>query len=79
MKDKELITQYREINEHRNREGKSMYIPLMLRDSVDEIEQRSVEKAKLEVARNLLAKGISPDVVTETTGLPEERIRGLMN
>jgi predicted transposase/invertase (TIGR01784 family) len=79
LRDEELITRYREDMEHRNREGKSMYIPLMLRDSAAEIEQRGAEKAKLEVARNLLAKGIAPDIVTETTGLPEKQIKKLLN
>jgi predicted transposase/invertase (TIGR01784 family) len=91
LRDEELITRYREDMEHRNREGKSMYIPLMLRDSAAEIEQRGfkkgeekgvekgAEKAKLEVARNMLAKGIAPELVVEITGLPEERVHGLLN
>jgi predicted transposase/invertase (TIGR01784 family) len=69
--------------EHRNREGKSMYIPLMLRDRADELiekgVEKGVEKAKLEDARNMLAKGIATELVVEITGLPEERIKRLMN
>jgi predicted transposase/invertase (TIGR01784 family) len=87
LRDEELIMRYREDMEHRNREGKSMYIPLMLRDRADEIKrngfeegiEKGVEKAKLEDARNMLAKGIAPELVVEITGLPEERIQGLLN
>jgi predicted transposase/invertase (TIGR01784 family) len=83
LQDEELITRYKEDMEHRNREGKSMYIPLMLRDRADEIKQsgfkEGAEKAKLEDARNMLAKGIAPELVVEITGLSEERIHGLMN
>ena len=83
MKDKALISRYKEINEQRNREGKSMYIPLMLRDSADEIKQsgieQGIEKGKIEVARNMLENGATPEFVVKTTGLPEERIQGLMN
>jgi predicted transposase/invertase (TIGR01784 family) len=78
LQDEELITRYREDMEHRNREGKSMYIPLMLRDSAAEIEQRGAEKAKLEDARNMLTNGIAPELVVKITGLPEERIQGLL-
>jgi predicted transposase/invertase (TIGR01784 family) len=54
-----------------------------LRDSAAEIEQRGMEKGeekgKLELARNLLARGISPDIIAESAGLPQEKIRKLMN
>jgi hypothetical protein len=83
MKDKELRSRYAEFIEQRNREGKSMYIPLMLRDSAAEIEQRGVEKGKIdgkiEDARNMLANGIAPELVGKITGLPAERIQELLN
>jgi hypothetical protein len=87
MKDKELRSRYAEFIEQRNREGKSMYIPLMLRDSAAEIKRSGFEEGKidgklegkLEDARNMLAKGISRDIITEITGLPAERIQGLLN
>jgi hypothetical protein len=56
-----------------------MYIPMLLRDSAAEIEQRGKEEGKLEVARNLLARGDSPEAVSEVAGLPQEKIRELMN
>jgi hypothetical protein len=91
MKDEILITQYREILEQENREGRAMYIPLIMRDSAAEIEQRGIEKGikkgiekgiekgKLEVARNLLASGIQPEVIAKSADLPLERIQELMN
>ncbi|MDR2174620.1 MAG: hypothetical protein LBO82_01620 [Synergistaceae bacterium] len=79
MKDEILITKYREILEQENREGRAMYIPLIMRDSAAEIEQRGIEKGKLEVARNLLASGMPPEVIAKSAGLPLERVRGLIN
>ena len=63
-----------------------MYIPLGERELAKEIEQRGIEKGKEEMAREmakiLLAKGISPDVIAESVknaGVPIERIRTLVN
>jgi hypothetical protein len=36
-------------------------------------------KAKLEVARNLLVNGVLPDIVAKSAELPFEKIRELMN
>jgi hypothetical protein len=44
MRDETLITQYREVLEQENREGRAMYVPLLLSDSAAEIEQRGIEK-----------------------------------
>jgi predicted transposase/invertase (TIGR01784 family) len=79
IKDKELIGQFREFMDQRNKEGNAMYVPLLLRDSAEEIEQRGIDKGKLELARSLLARGISPDIIAESAGLPQEKIRELMN
>jgi predicted transposase/invertase (TIGR01784 family) len=69
--------------DQRNKEGNAMYVPMMLRDSAEEIEQRGkdegINEGKLEVARNLLANGVSPDIITKSTGLPQEKINELMN
>ncbi|MDR1481360.1 MAG: hypothetical protein LBI74_01905 [Synergistaceae bacterium] len=56
-----------------------MYIPFYELDAAEEVEKRGIEKGKLEVARNLLARGISPDIIAESAGLPKEKIRELMN
>jgi predicted transposase/invertase (TIGR01784 family) len=106
-----LITQYREILEQKKEEEKAVYIPLLLRDSAAEIEQRGreagiaegiekgiaegiekgiaegiekgiaegIEKGKLEVARNLLAGGISAEVVAKSAHLSLKQVRKLMN
>ena len=87
MKDEELISQYKRNLEERNREGKAMYVPLMLRDSAEKIEQQGIEngkiegklEGKLEVARNLLANGVSPDIIAKSAKLPVQKIRELMN
>ncbi|MDR1137627.1 MAG: hypothetical protein LBK91_04820 [Synergistaceae bacterium] len=44
--------------------------------------KRSIEgklEGRLEVARNLLVHGVSPDIIAESTGLSPEKIRELMN
>jgi predicted transposase/invertase (TIGR01784 family) len=83
MRDNELVARYNENLEQRNREGKFMYIPLMLRDKAEEIKQSGFEEGKidgkLEDVRNMLANGIARELVVKITGLPEDRIQGLMN
>jgi predicted transposase/invertase (TIGR01784 family) len=87
IKDEGLIRQYREFLEQHSKEGKAMYVPLILRDSAAEIEQRGREEGreegklegKLEVARNLLANGVSPDIIAKSADLPLEKVRALMN
>jgi predicted transposase/invertase (TIGR01784 family) len=37
------------------------------------------EKGKEEMARNLIASGISPDIIAKSAGLPLERIQSLVN
>jgi SOS response regulatory protein OraA/RecX len=36
-------------------------------------------EGKVEVARNLLARGFSSDIIAESTGLSQEKISELMN
>jgi hypothetical protein len=79
MKDKMLITQFKEILEQENKEGKAMYIPLIMRDSAAEIEGRAKEEKAKEMAKNLLANGVSPEVIAKSAGLPLAQIQELMN
>jgi predicted transposase/invertase (TIGR01784 family) len=87
MTDEMLITQYREILEKKKEEGKAMYIPLLLRDSAAEIEQRGIEKGMEKgmekgiekMARGLLAEGVSLDVIARSSGLPLDTVKTLMN
>jgi predicted transposase/invertase (TIGR01784 family) len=37
------------------------------------------EEGKLEVARNLLAEGISPDIISRTSGISLEEVQNLQN
>jgi hypothetical protein len=48
-------------------------------EGIEEGIERGIEKGKLEVARNLLARGISPDIIVESAGISLEQIQGLMN
>jgi predicted transposase/invertase (TIGR01784 family) len=41
--------------------------------------EAGVEKGKLEVARNLLANGVSPDIIAKSAGLTLDKIQALMN
>jgi predicted transposase/invertase (TIGR01784 family) len=83
LKDKQLEIQYIEYRNQLNREGKIVFIPMGEREAAREIEQRGIEKGiekgKLEVARNLLANGVSPDVIAKSAGLPLDQIKSLMN
>ena len=51
----------------------------MLQDRIltysEEAELKGIEK----MARNLLANGISPEVIAQSAGLPLERIQALVN
>ncbi|MDR1508046.1 MAG: hypothetical protein LBS53_00225, partial [Synergistaceae bacterium] len=75
LEDKSLKAQYREYQEQLDKEGKIVYVSIA--------EEYYTEKGKLEgrleVARNLLARGDSPDTVSKIAGLPQEKIRELMN
>ena len=41
--------------------------------------ERGIEKGIEKVARNLIASGVSTDIIVKSTGLPLEKIRILMN
>jgi hypothetical protein len=75
MKDKILITQYREILEQEKEKGNAMYIPLIMRDSADELMQRGRE----EVVKGMLAEGVPLDVVVRGSGLSQDAVKALMS
>jgi predicted transposase YdaD len=83
LKDKELEKQYTEYRDKLCKEGKIVYIPLGERELAKEIEQRGIALGKEEMAReaakNLLANGVSPDVIAQSFGLPVERVRTLVS
>jgi predicted transposase/invertase (TIGR01784 family) len=83
LKNKKLIEQYGEYRQQLDREGKIMYIPFLEREKANELIQsgmeQGIERGKEEMARSLLANGVSPDVIAKSAGLPVEQIRALAN
>jgi predicted transposase/invertase (TIGR01784 family) len=87
LKDEKLEAQYIEYRQQLRQEGKIVFIPMGEREVAEQIKRQGREEGrlegrlegKLEVARNLLADGVSPDVIVRNTGLPIEKIRELMN
>jgi hypothetical protein len=95
LTDKKLEAQYVEYRRQLRQEGKIVFIPMGEQETANEIRQcgikEGIEKGKLEgklegkiegkieFARNLLNRGISPDIIAESSGLPREKIRELMN
>jgi predicted transposase/invertase (TIGR01784 family) len=56
-----------------------MYISLLTKDEAAQIKQSGIEEGKLEIARNLLANGVSSDVIAKSSGLPLDKIQALAN
>jgi hypothetical protein len=77
--NRELAERYREYKRQLSEEGKIMYVPFYELDAAEEVEKRGIEKGKLELARNLLANGVSPDIIAKSADLPQEKIRELMH
>jgi predicted transposase/invertase (TIGR01784 family) len=75
LKDEKLKIEYLGYLEELEKEGKIVYVSI-----AEEIyTKRGIEKGKLELARNLLANGVSPDVIAKSADLSQEKIRELMN
>ena len=79
IEDKGLAGKYREYRLQLNGEGKILYIPFYELDAAEEVKKRGIEEGKLEVARNLLARGVSVDIIAESAELPQEKILELIN
>ena len=86
LHDKDLERQYTEYRDRLNKEGKIVYIPLGERELAIELEQRGAEREaqrsteKMErMVRNLLADGISPDIIAKSADWPVERVKKLVN
>ncbi|MDR1481422.1 MAG: Rpn family recombination-promoting nuclease/putative transposase, partial [Synergistaceae bacterium] len=64
-------------------EGKEEGMEEGMQKGIEEGMQRGMEegmeRGKIEVARNLLAEGMSPEVIARSVKLPIEKIRELMN
>ncbi|MDR3254345.1 MAG: hypothetical protein LBT31_02085 [Synergistaceae bacterium] len=83
LRDEELRTQHREYYKQLTREGKNMPRSFLVEMEEEEVEQRGIEKGKeemaREMARNLLADGVSPDIVAKSASMSVEQIRALAN
>ncbi|MDR1873709.1 MAG: hypothetical protein LBQ90_01665 [Synergistaceae bacterium] len=87
LEDKKLEALYTAYRSQLTGEGKIVFIPMGERELAKEIKQsgieegmeKGMEKGKLEMARNLLADGVSPDIIARSAGLPPEQIRSLIN
>ncbi|MDR1021299.1 MAG: hypothetical protein LBL73_11120 [Synergistaceae bacterium] len=95
LKDDKLKIEYLGYLEHLDKEGKIVYVSIAeeiytKRGREKGIEEGRIEgklegriegqlEGKLEVARKLLANGVSPDIIAKSADLPQEKIRELMN
>jgi predicted transposase/invertase (TIGR01784 family) len=87
LRDKELRTRHWEYCEQLTGEGENMQKSFLVEMAEEKVEQRGIEigiekgieKGKEEMARSLLANGVSPDVIAKSAGLPVEQIRALAN
>jgi predicted transposase/invertase (TIGR01784 family) len=79
LKDEKLKAEYIEYLEQLDREGKIVYVTMAEEYYTKKGIEQGIEKGKLEVARKLAARGISPDIITESTGLPVDQIQELTN
>ncbi|MDR3354795.1 MAG: hypothetical protein LBO21_07130, partial [Synergistaceae bacterium] len=79
LTDEGLKTQFIEYQEQLDKEGKIMYVSIAERHYTKVGIEKGKLEGKLEVARNLLADGFSPDIIAKSTELPIEKIRELMN
>jgi predicted transposase/invertase (TIGR01784 family) len=79
LKDEKMKVKYWEYQEQLDKEGKIVYVSI----AEEYYTKKGIEKGrlegKLEVARNLLADGVSPEVIVRNTELPIEKIRELMH
>jgi hypothetical protein len=41
--------------------------------------EKGIEKGKFEMTKNLLARGVSPDIIADNSGLSVNEIRSMMN
>ena len=78
LKDKTLKKQYWEFRQQLDKEGKIMYEHFFKEIEEEMAEQRGKEEMATEIARDLLMRGdYSPEVISEISRLPVERVRTL--
>jgi hypothetical protein len=75
LKDKDLQTKYWEYRQQLDKEGKVVYVSFL-----KDVEERMAEARGIEkMAKDLLANGISPEVIAKSSGLPLDRVQALLN
>ena len=79
LKDEALQQQYWAYRQQLDKEGKLMYEPFLKQVEERMAEQRGRAEGKEEMARELMANGVSPDIIARSAGLPVERVRALVN
>jgi hypothetical protein len=79
LKDAQLRIKYEEHLEQLDKEEKIMYVSVVEEKYVAQGMEKGMEEMAKKMARNLLAKGVSPDIISESAGLPMEKIQALMN
>jgi hypothetical protein len=79
LKDEKIKTKYWEYQKQLDKEEKIMYVSIAEEKGIEKGIEKGTEKTKFEDARKLLARGISTDIIAESTELPQEKIRALMN
>jgi hypothetical protein len=79
LRNKQLRVQYREYQEQLDKEGKIVYISVAEEYYTEKGIEKGIEKGKedmaREMAKKLLARGIAPDVIAESAGLPIDKIQ----
>ncbi|GHV47383.1 hypothetical protein FACS1894204_10710 [Synergistales bacterium] len=83
LKDEQLRIKYEEHIEQLDKEGKVMYVSVVEEKYVAKGMEKGMAKGREEttkkMARNLLANGVSLDVIAKSADLPLEKIQALMN
>jgi len=79
LRDEELEKEYAVYRDQLSKEGKIVYIRPGERKEVEELKQSGKEEMAREMAKNLLANGVSPEIIAKSAGKPVEEIRKLIN
>ena len=78
LTDEGLRSKFMEYQEQLDKEGKMMYVSIAEEYFTKKGIEKGMIEGKIEVARNLLARGDSPETASRITGLPEEKILELI-
>jgi hypothetical protein len=83
LKDEELQEVHWQYRQQLDKEGKIMYVSFMKdveeRKVFEKGLEKGIEKGKEVVAKNLLRRGMPPDIIAESVELPLTRVQSLMN